>query len=179
LAPGALPERLMAGALVALLCNFGLQAASAARGVRAAATNGGDDALAARALHPWLALKLAGELGGAVLAATTRRGCAGATLVVCVHLLYDTLPGARINNYGSVDTLCAQQRRRLLAAGAALSVLGGVACAASAAGPLPAPAVALAASATFTAATSGWVLWRTGLTVFERLLEAAFGGQRC
>jgi hypothetical protein len=176
LAPGALPERLMAGALVALLCNFGLQAASAARGVRAAAAANSDEVCA---LQPWLALKLAGELGGAALAAATRSGCAGATLVVCVHLLCDALTGARISEYGSVDTLCAQQRRRLLAAGAALSVLGGVACAAGAAGPLPAPAVALAASITFTAATSGWVLWRTGLTVFERLLEAAFGGQRC
>jgi hypothetical protein len=169
----------MAGALVALLSNFGLQAWASARGARAAAALGGDDALAARALQPWLALKLAAELGGAALAAATRSGCAGATLLVTAHLLCNAMTDVRLSQYGGTYSLSAQERRRQLAAGAALSALGVVACATGAAGPLPAPALALAASGAFTAATGGWVLCRAGMRVAERLLEAAFGCQRC
>jgi hypothetical protein len=169
----------MAGALVALLCDFAQQAAVTARALRTAAAGVGDNARRVRTLQPWLALRLAAELGGAALAAATRSGCAGATLLVFGHMLANASTDTRLFRDGDAYTLDAGQRRRQLAAGAALTALGVVACATGAAGPLPAPALALATSGAFSAATGGWVLYRAGWRVLEVLLEAAFGCQRC
>jgi hypothetical protein len=169
----------MAGALVALLFNFGLQAAASAHGVRAAFAYGNDDdVLVTRALLPWLALKLAAELGGPALASGTRNGCAGATLLVFGHTLFNTATRTRLaENSGGTYRVDASERRWLVANGAAMTALGVVAWASDTAGGPP--ALALAASIAFTVGAGCWLLYRTGRRVLELLLEGAFGSQRC
>jgi hypothetical protein len=155
LAPGALPNTLMTGALLALLCDFGPQARAQLRGARAAAAAGSLDV---RCYDALLALKVAAELGGAALAAfAPSGGCAGATLVLAGHLAWNGLNDVYIGEYGTVHPSPLEGRLLLVRIDAALTALGLAACAAQAAACPPA---ALAASAAFSAGTGGWVLFK-------------------
>lgn len=127
-------------------------------------------------MRPWLLLLLAAELCAAALASATRNGCAGATLLVAAHLVFNAATGARLNEYGSVRRVGEHERRRLVGASAAMTALGVVASVTAAQGP---PAVALGFSAAFAAAAGCWLLFLAGRLALLWLMARAYAGQRC
>jgi hypothetical protein len=173
--PVALPMRLMGAMLAALLCRFAGDAAMWARGVPQSLSDAD-----ATALRPWLALRAAAELGGGALAAATRNGCAGATLLVAGHLVFNAATSGRMDEYGYVRKLDTGVRQRLTGISAAVTALGVAACATSDAAPgSPRATAALATSIAFTVAVGCWLLYSAGKLLLLWMLARTYAGQRC
>jgi hypothetical protein len=117
--PAALPGKLFAGALLALLFDFGVMAAMQLRGSRAAAVAG--KAADVAAFRWLLALKIGAELAGAALVVFRGMGAAGAAVALGGHLAFNCMNGCYVSPEGAVKAFPAPARKPLIVTDAALT----------------------------------------------------------
>lgn len=115
----AVPEKLFAGALLALLFDFLLMAWNQMRGSRSAEAAG----RATGAFRPLLALKIAAELGGAALVVFRGAGAGGATLALGGHLAFNLLNGVFVSAEGTVREFPRPARTLLIVTDALLTAV--------------------------------------------------------
>jgi hypothetical protein len=114
-----LAPKLFAGALLALLFDFGVMAALQLRGARAAAGAGA----AVGRFRALLALKVAAELGGAALIVFRAAGAAGAATALGGHLAFNLLNDVIVAPNGAVRSFPAPARKPLIVTDALLTAV--------------------------------------------------------
>ena len=118
-AAAPLASKLFAGALLALLFDFGIMAFMQMRGSRAAADKGRD----VRAFRALLALKIAAELAGAALVTFRGAGAAGAACALAGHLVFNWRNDVFVSPDGAVKAFPRPARQPLIVTDAALTAV--------------------------------------------------------
>jgi hypothetical protein len=114
-----LAPKLFAGALLALLFDFGVMAAMQLRGSRAAAAGGA----AVGRFRALLALKVGAELAGAALIVFRAAGAAGAATALGGHLAFNLLNNVIVSADGAVRAFPAPARKPLVVTDALLTAV--------------------------------------------------------